>query len=79
MVVTSNYQTRRTRYIFQKIAPAGTEVSIASARDGDFDPEHWWEKHKSVKDFLGELAGMVDAMWQLRGSGQSGTASTGLA
>ena len=55
VVVTSNYQTRRTRYIFEKIAPAGTEVSIASARDGDFDPEHWWEKHKSVKDFLGEL------------------------
>ncbi len=79
VVVTSNYQTRRTRYIFEKIAPAGTEVSIASARDGDFDPEHWWEKHKSVKDFLGELAGMLDAMWQLRGSGQSGTASTGLA
>jgi len=76
VVVTSNYQTRRTRYIFQKTAPAGTEVSIASAHDGDFDPERWWEKRKSVKDFLGELVGMVEAMWELRGSGSTGTPST---
>ena len=69
VVVISNYQTRRTRYIFEKIAPQGMEDSVASARDGEFDPERWWERHKSVKEFLGELAGMLDAMWELRGSG----------
>jgi uncharacterized SAM-binding protein YcdF (DUF218 family) len=74
VVVTSNYQTRRTRYIFQKTAPAGMEVSIASARDGDFDPELWWEKRKSTTDFLGELVGMIDAMWELGGPGRPGTA-----
>jgi uncharacterized SAM-binding protein YcdF (DUF218 family) len=66
VVVTSNYHTRRVRYIFQRVFPSSVEVSVASARDGDFDPEHWWERRKSVKEFLGELVGMVAAMWELR-------------
>ena len=66
VVVTSNYHTRRVRYIFQKVFPPVVEVSVASARDGSFDPEHWWEKRKSVKDFLGELVGMAAAVWELR-------------
>jgi uncharacterized SAM-binding protein YcdF (DUF218 family) len=68
IIVTSNYHTRRARYIFQKIAPPAMEISIASARDGDFDPERWWEKRRSVKAFLGELTGMAEAMWEFGGS-----------
>ena len=75
VVVTSNYHTRRVRYIFQKVFPPGVEVSVASARDGDFDPEHWWEKRKSVKQFLGELVGMVAAVWELRNDGGQGEKS----
>ena len=66
VIVTSNYHTRRARYIFRRCFPAGIAVSVASARDGDFDPERWWEKRKSVKLFMRELAGMVEAMWELR-------------
>lgn len=69
VVVTSNYHTRRTRYIFEKLFPAGITVSVASAPDGDFDPQKWWEKRKSVKLFAHELAGYVDAMWELRNAG----------
>jgi len=68
IVVTSNYHTRRTRYIFQCVFPAGISTSVASARDGDFDPENWWEKRKSVKLFAREIAGMLVAMWELRGA-----------
>ena len=39
---------------------------MASARDGDFDPERWWEKAKSIKFFTRELAGMAEAIWELR-------------
>jgi hypothetical protein len=46
-------------------------VSVASARDGDFDPEHWYEKRKSVKEFVRELSGMVVAMWELHGKSDS--------
>jgi uncharacterized SAM-binding protein YcdF (DUF218 family) len=66
IVVTSNYHTRRTRYIFQRIFPDSVSVRVASARDGEFDPEHWWENRKSLKEFIRELAALVVATWELR-------------
>ena len=66
IVVTSNYHTRRARYIFQHVFPQSVAVRVASARDGDFDPEHWWENRKSLKDFVRELAALVVATWELR-------------
>jgi len=71
IVVTSNFHTRRARYIFQHVFPQGTVVYIASARDGDFDPEHWWEKRKSIKELTREFAGMVVTLWELRGESQT--------
>lgn len=68
IVVTSNYHTRRARYIFRHTFPAGVDVRVASARDGDFDPERWWEKRKSIKELAREVAGMAVAIWELRGS-----------
>ncbi len=67
IVVTSNYHTRRVRYIFRRVFPQGMVVHIASARDGDFDPEHWWEKRKSIKELTREFAGMVVTLWELHG------------
>lgn len=67
VIVTSNYHTRRARYIYQKVLPSGIVVSVAGARDGDFDPERWWEKRKSIKLFARELVGMAEAMWELHG------------
>ncbi len=66
VVVTSNYHTRRVRYIFGEVFPVGFAVSVASARDGDFDPERWWEKRKSIKLFMRELMAMMVAHWELR-------------
>jgi hypothetical protein len=48
------------------VFPAGITVRVASARDGSFDPERWWEKRESIKLFGRELAAMVVAMWELR-------------
>jgi uncharacterized SAM-binding protein YcdF (DUF218 family) len=66
IVVTSNYHTRRARYIFQHVFPDSVTVRVASARDGEFDPEHWWENRKSLKEFTRELAGMVVAALEIR-------------
>ncbi len=74
VLVTSNYHTRRARYIFQKVFPAGIAVSVGSARDGDFDPQRWWEKRKSIKLFAQEIAGMFLALWELRGNGNGSAA-----
>ncbi len=78
VVVTSNFHTRRARYIFERVFPPGVTVSVVSARDGDFDPEHWWERRKSVKEFIGELVGMMAAMWELRNQGERAGKSAGL-
>lgn len=66
IVVTSNYHTRRARYIFHRVFPPDIETRVASARDGDFDPERWWEKRMSTKALMREFAAMVVAMWELR-------------
>jgi len=67
VVVTSNYHTRRARYIFRKIFPPAVEIYVASARDGDFDPDQWWMKRKSIKRLTREWLAMVAALWELRG------------
>jgi uncharacterized SAM-binding protein YcdF (DUF218 family) len=72
IVVTSNYHTRRARYIFLHVFPSQTLVSVSGAHDGDFDPDHWWLTRKSLKEFTRELAGMVVAMWELRGQTKAG-------
>jgi len=75
IVVTSNYHTRRARYIFLRVFPQQMEVRVASARDGDFDPEHWWEKRKSIKELMREFAGMAVAIWE-SGSGDEKNGTT---
>jgi uncharacterized SAM-binding protein YcdF (DUF218 family) len=65
ILVTSNYHTRRARYIFRRVFPQDLEIRVAAARDGDFDPENWWEKRKSTKLFLREITGMMVTMWEL--------------
>lgn len=78
IVVTSNYHTRRARYIFRHVFPQGIEVRVASARDADFDPEAWWEKRKSSKLFMREIAGMMVTIWELRQGAHPSAATRGI-
>jgi uncharacterized SAM-binding protein YcdF (DUF218 family) len=71
MLVTSNYHTRRARYVFRKIFPARVRLAVVSARDGDFDPQQWWQKRKSLKYFAREFFGMFVAVWELREHGNA--------
>lgn len=64
IVVTSNYHTRRARYIFSHIFPQDIQVRITGAHDDDFDPESWWEKRISIKRLVREMVGMVVAIWE---------------
>jgi uncharacterized SAM-binding protein YcdF (DUF218 family) len=66
VIVTSNYHTRRARYIFQRVFPLGVQVGVASAKDPDFDISDWWEHKAGIKAFLHELVGMCEAKWVLR-------------
>ena len=71
IVVTSNYHTRRARYIFRRVFPQGMDPRVASARDGDFDPQRWWEKRKYIKELIREFAGMAVAVWELWGRSET--------
>ena len=50
-------------------------MRIASARNGDFDPQRWWEKRESIKELTREFAGMVVAVWELHGKSETGQTS----
>lgn len=64
IVVTSNFHTRRARYIFANVFPQDIKIRITGARDGDFDPDRWWEQRVSVKELAGEMAAMLVAIWE---------------
>ena len=66
LVVTSNYHTRRARYIFRRVFPPSVGVRVVAARDSSYDPEHWWESRQGIKLFFSEAVGYPVAMWELR-------------
>jgi uncharacterized SAM-binding protein YcdF (DUF218 family) len=66
LVVTSNYHTRRARFIFGRVFPASVTVRVSAAQDSEFDPARWWETRGGLKLFLNELLGYVVARWELR-------------
>lgn len=75
LVVTSNFHTRRARYIFSRVVPE-TQVYVAAAADSGFDPDNWWQHRYGVKMFSAELGGMIVAMWELRHAPSAASVST---
>jgi len=69
LVVTSDYHTRRSRYICTRAFPPGTVLRVVAARDSEYDPDRWWHTRQGQKLFFHEVVGMVMAMWEMRHSG----------
>jgi uncharacterized SAM-binding protein YcdF (DUF218 family) len=65
LVVTSNYHTRRTRYIFRKLFPPAIEVLVIAAPDQNYDPDAWWRSRESVKIFFLESIAYPAAAWEV--------------
>ena len=63
IIVTSDYHTRRARYIFRKVFARDIKIAVASARDADFDPANWYEHRRAVKRFWHEVLGLFLAHW----------------
>ena len=78
IVVTSNVDARRARYIFRRTFPKTIDIRVSGARDLDFDPDHWWESRRGVKRMFREVGGMVVAIWELRGGSSAGLAPLSL-
>jgi len=66
LLVTSNYHTRRSEYIFERTLPAGSILTVVAAPDFEYDPNHWWGTRLGVKRFFHESVGMVLSIWELR-------------
>jgi hypothetical protein len=66
ILVTSNYHTRRSLYICERVFPPGTILRVAAARDSDYDPDRWWQTREGVKIFLHESMGMPVTLWESR-------------
>lgn len=64
IVVTSNYHTRRARFIFRTIFPSEVRIEMGSARDADFDPVDWYVHRRGLKRFAHEVAGLIVAHWE---------------
>ncbi|MHB8755661.1 MAG: YdcF family protein [Candidatus Acidiferrales bacterium] len=65
MIVTSNYHTRRTRYLAEHIFPADIKVLVESAPDVNYDPDSWWRTREGVKIFFHEAVGLIVAAWEV--------------
>lgn len=65
MIVTSNYHTRRTRYLCDHVFPADVHVLVVAAPDHEYDPDSWWKTRAGLKTFFHEFAGMFVAIWEV--------------
>ncbi len=65
IVVTSNYHTRRARYIFRHVFPPSITVRVTPAPDGGFAPGDWWQSRAGMIIFGRETAALCIAFWQL--------------
>jgi uncharacterized SAM-binding protein YcdF (DUF218 family) len=65
LLVTSNYHTRRARYIFRKILPVSVSLEVAGASTSEFEPSTWWESRRGRNTFFLETVGYLEAVWEL--------------
>jgi uncharacterized SAM-binding protein YcdF (DUF218 family) len=68
LLVTSNYHTRRSQYIYEHTLPANDQLLTVAAPDSDYDPNYWWKTRTGVKIFFHELGGYLVALWETKKS-----------
>jgi uncharacterized SAM-binding protein YcdF (DUF218 family) len=68
LLVTSNYHTRRSEYIYERTLPPGTQLRVISAPDIEYDPQGWWRTREGLKIFFQEAGGYLAALWEMRHS-----------
>jgi uncharacterized SAM-binding protein YcdF (DUF218 family) len=66
VIVTSNYHTRRARFIFSHVLPSDVQSRVASAPDSNYDPGGWWYYRQGIKLFSSECVSYLVARWELR-------------
>ena len=80
ILVTSNYHTRRARFIFRAVLSNDVVIRVTPATDSDFDPRAWWQSREGCKIFFRESMAWLLAWWETltsanRGPGKAQTAA----
>ncbi len=70
IVVTSNYHTRRTRYVFHDVIDPDIDVRVVPAYDEGFEPRIWWHSRGGRKTFFREWAAFAVAIWEAFGDNE---------
>jgi uncharacterized SAM-binding protein YcdF (DUF218 family) len=65
LIVTSNYHTRRTQMLSDKLFPPGIAVRIISAPDSDYNPDDWWQHRIGQKLFFHEAVAYFVSEWEV--------------
>src|ERR1700733_13780513 len=68
LLVTSNYHTRRSQYIYEHTLPSNDQLLTVAAPDSDYDPNYWWKTRTGVKIFFHEFGGYLIALWETKKS-----------
>jgi uncharacterized SAM-binding protein YcdF (DUF218 family) len=68
LLVTSNYHTRRSQYIYEHVLPSNDQLLTVAAPDSNYDPNYWWRTRTGVKIFFHELGGYLVALWETKKS-----------
>jgi uncharacterized SAM-binding protein YcdF (DUF218 family) len=68
LLVTSNYHTRRSQYIYEHKLPSSDQLLTVAAPDSEYDPNYWWRTRTGVKIFFHELGGYLAALWETKKS-----------
>ncbi len=66
LLVTSNYHTRCSEYIYERTLPPGTQLRVISAPDSEYDPQSWWRTREGLRIFLHEAGGYLAVLWEIR-------------
>jgi uncharacterized SAM-binding protein YcdF (DUF218 family) len=66
LLVTSNYHTRRSQYIYEHTLPSSSQLLVVAAPDSDYDANYWWKTRTGVKIFFHELGGYLVALFETK-------------
>jgi uncharacterized SAM-binding protein YcdF (DUF218 family) len=66
IVVTSNYHTRRARYIYRRVLDPDMLVRVVAAADSAYDPRSWWESRHGLKTFAYECVASIVAFVEMQ-------------
>ena len=62
ILVTSQYHTRRVRFLWRRVATPGLEARVHYAREEPVDPQRWWSNSTEVIAVAREWVGMMNVL-----------------